>query len=244
MLPRRTGPLPGSRPRSTIRSDRSQASRVAFVLVLAAVSGACSRQPAPGRVEPGVEQRLIEDARPDAHRLILFEWSLQEGQSRFSGAGAARIAPEYRARLDLFGPQDVPYLSAILRDGRLFLPPGVPARVVPPPPLLWSALGVIRPPEGAVVRTAQVDGANATLAYTADDGVWTFRARDGVLVGAEWHANGGARYTVELEGVTADAAPRRAVYRDWQEYRELILELEAQETVDGFPPETWTLEAR
>lgn len=219
-------------------------SGMALLLALAGTSGACSRQPAPGRIEPGVEQRLVEQAKPTGYRLVVFDWSLNEGQSRFSGAGAARIAPDYRARLDLFGPQDVPYLSAILREGRLLLPAGVPARVVPPPPLLWSAIGVIRPPDGAVVRTAQVDGANATLAYSADDGIWTFRARDGVLVGAEWHSSGGARHTVELEGAIAGGAPRRAVYRDWQEYRELILELEAQETVEGFPPETWALEAR
>ena len=124
------------------------------------------------------------------------------------------------------------------------LPAGVPARVVPPAPLLWSAIGVVRPPDGAVVRTAQVDGAATTLAYTAADGIWTFRARDGVLVAAEWLASGGARYTVELQGASAGSAPRRALYRDWQEYRELVLELEAQEAVEGFPPETWILEAR
>jgi hypothetical protein len=173
-----------------------------------------------------------------------FGWSLREGQSRFSGQGAARVASDMRARLDLFGPQDVPYLSAILRDDRLSLPAGVPARVIPPAPLLWSALGVIRPPAGARLVRAQVDGAETSLAYEANDGVWSFLARDGVLVSAEWRSSGGARHTVELTGATAGGPPRRALYRDWQEYRELALEIEDQEEVDAFPPETWILEAR
>lgn len=235
-------PVPG--PASTMPGGRGRAARAVRAFAVVALAGACARNPPAGRVDPGVEQQLIEAARPIGARIVLFDWSLREGQSRFSGAGAARIAEDYRARLDLFGPQDVPYLSAVLRQGRLLLPAGVPARVVPPAPLLWSAIGVIRPPDGAVVRTAQLDGRDATLAYSADDGVWTFRARDGVLIGAEWLTSGGARHTVELEGASAGAAPRRALYRDWQEYRELVLELEAQETVEGFPPDTWTLEAR
>ena len=239
-----SGPLPVPRPRSTMPCVRTRVRRAALVWAFAAAFTACARNVPAGRIDPGVEQQLIESARPAAPRLVVFDWSLTEGQSRFSGAGAARIAPDYRARLDLFGPQDVPYLSAILREGRLVLPAGVPARVVPPAPLLWSAIGVIRPPDGAVLRTAQLDGADATLAYEADDGIWTFRARSGVLIGAEWQSSGGARHTVELDAVSAGSAPRRAVYRDWQEYRELELEIDQQEEVGAFPPETWSLEAR
>ena len=218
--------------------------RALIVLALGTTTAACSARGGSGRIDPGVEQQLVQGSQPARDRLVVFEWSLKEGQSRFSGAGAARIATDARARLDLFGPQDVPYLSAILRGDDLALSAGVPARIVPPAPLLWSALGVIRPPAGAVVTTAEANGAEGTLAYRADDGVWTYRTRDGVLVSAEWRAAGGARYTVELSGATAGAPPARALYRDWQEYRELVLELEQQEDVDGFPPETWSLDAR
>ena len=213
-------------------------------LALSILFAGCAARSEAGRIEPGVEQRLIADATPAVHRFAIFDWELREGQSRFSGAGAARIATDYRARLDLFGPQDVPYLSAILREDRLLLPAGVPARLVPPAPLLWSALGVIRPPAGAELIAAEVNGDGTRLAYRAEDGVWTFSARGGVLVGAEWRSANGARHTVELTGATAGAPPARALYRDWQEYRELVLELEQQEEVDEFPPETWSLESR
>lgn len=215
-----------------------------FVVAVATMLAACASRAPAGEIQPGVEQRAIAAAQPSANRFVLFDWTLREGQSRFSGAGAARIATDYRARLDLFGPQDIPYLSAILRDDRLVLPAGVPARVVPPAPLLWSALGVIRPPAGATLAVAETKNGTTTLAYTSDEGTWTYTLRDGVLAAAEWRAGDGARHTVELEGASAGAPPRRALYRDWQEFRELVLELDRQEEVDAFDPETWSLESR
>lgn len=216
--------------------------RSAWVLALLVLVG-CAGRAGPSRVEPGVEQQVLDATRPDTSTLIVFRWSLQEGQSRFSGLGAARVAPEYRARLDLFGPQDVPYLSAILRNDALRVSSGVPARIVPPGPLMWSALGVVLPPEGARLRGAVADASGATIAYESDDGDWIYRTRDGALREAEWRS-GNRRYTVQLTGGGAGQAPQRAVYRDWQEYRELVLELEEQEDVDAFPPDTWILDAR
>jgi|SRR5688500_5717772 len=213
-------------------------------IVVATSLAACGARTPSGTIQPGVEQQTIAAATPAVNRFVGFDWTLREGQSRFSGAGAARIATDARARLDLFGPQDVPYLSALLRGDRLTLPPGVPSRVVPPAPLLWAALGVIRPPAGAELLVAEVAGRETRLAYRAADGTWTFTARDGALVGAEWQSSDGARHTVELTGATAGAPPQRALYRDWQEYRELVLEMEQSEEVDAFPPETWTLESR
>ena len=213
----------------------------ALVLTLAACGGA--RTPT-GTIEPGVEQQVIAASAPVVNRFAAFDWTLSDGGSRFRGAGAARVATDFRARLDLFGPQDVLYLSALLSGDRLTVPPGVPARVVPPAPLLWAALGVIRPPAGAELLVAEQRAGATRLAYRAADGTWTFRTRDGALVHAEWQAAGGARHTVELTGTRSGAPPQRAHYRDWQEYRELVLELEQLEEVDAFPPETWSLESR
>lgn len=225
---------------------RTCASTIPAALLLTGVllASGCASRGLPERVEPGVEQRAIEAVSPRHHRLVIFDWSLREGQSRFSGAGAARIAPDFRARLDLFGPQDVPYLSAVLRGERLLLPAGIPARVVPPAPLLWSALGVVRPPDGAALRTAIRDGQSTVLVYAGELGRWTFRIRDAALTHAEWVSSDGARHTVELSGSAQGAPPGRAVYRDWQEFRELVLELQEHEEVDGFPLETWSLDAR
>lgn len=218
----------------------------AFALVSCALAlGACGGARVPsGTIEPGVEQHTVAATTPVVNRFAAFDWTLSDGGSRFRGAGAARIATDFRARLDLFGPQDVLYLSALLRGDRLTVPAGVPARVVPPAPLLWAALGVIRPPAGAELLVAEVRGRETRLAYRATDGTWTFIVRDDALAHAEWRASNGARHTVELTGAIAGRPPQRAHYRDWQEYRELVLELEQLEEVDAFPPETWSLESR
>ena len=222
---------------------RPSISAIALVTLSFALPACGARTPA-GTIEPGVEQQAVAATVPAVNRFVAFDWTLVDGGSRFRGAGAARIADDMRARLDLFGPQDVLYLSAILRDDRLTMPPGVPAQVVPPAPLLWASLGVIRPPTGSEVQVAEVRDGETRLVYRAADGTWTFRSRDGALVHAEWQTSAGARHTVELTGSTAGAPPQHARYRDWQEYRELVLELEQQEEVDAFPPETWSLESR
>lgn len=216
--------------------------RMLSLLCLAAPQWACATRAGPGEIQPGVEAAALTETAVRSPRMLVFDWRLQDGQARFSGSGAARMAPAPpRVRLDLFGPQDEGYLSAVLRDGQLFVPTGVPAELIPPAPLLWAALGVIRPPDGARLLSAVREGNGSTLVYGADDGDWRYVVRDGRLRSAEWSSARGARHTVAIE--PGEGAPRRSVYRDWQQYRELTLELEREEPVQGFPSDTWSLDA-
>lgn len=214
----------------------------ATALCLASVG--CAGRAQPGVVEPGVEARAIEQTRIERSSRIVFDWSLRDGAAHFSGSGAARVeADPPRARLDLFGPQDQQYLAAVLAGDVLRLPPNVPDDVVPPAPLLWSVLGVIRPPEGARLLSAVEKGADGgiDLVYGDDTGDWSYHVRHGRLAAAEWIArSGGGKHTVELTAGEAEA-PARSVYRDWQATRELTLQLERQDYVDGFPADTWSL---
>ena len=199
---------------------------------------ACAGRARPGEVQPGVAENALAETRLSGPALLVFDWRLRDGQARFSGSGAARVAPD-RARLDLFGPQDVLYLSALLRDDQLETPQGVPAELVPPAPLLWSVLGVVRPPQGAQLLTAVSRPDQTVLVYGDRGGDWRYVLNGEKLRRVEWLTAAGARHTVELE--PGDLAPRKSVYRDWQEYRELVLELKREEAVDSFPPEVWTL---
>ncbi|HEX7117646.1 MAG TPA: hypothetical protein VF212_02605 [Longimicrobiales bacterium] len=170
----------------------------------------------------------------------MFDWTARERDARFTGRGAARVEAPYRARLDLFGPRGEGYLSAAIVEGELRLPPNVDPRAVPPAPLLWSVLGVVRPPEGAALVGASREGGTARLDYERDGGRWTFLVEGGRLRRAEWNSPDGGRYTVELEGQGAHGLPQRAVYRDWAAFTELTLELDEVERVESFPPEIWT----
>ncbi|MGH7482375.1 MAG: hypothetical protein ACRELV_09485, partial [Longimicrobiales bacterium] len=141
--------------------------------------------------------------------------------------------------IDLFGPRGEAYLSAALVGDELRLPPGADPSLVPPVPLLWSALGVLRPPpDAALIRAARAaDGVE--LAYGRGQGLWRFEVVGGNLVEALWEGAGAGRHSVTLEPGSG-ALPVRAAYRDWLAYRELTLELDREEHVEGFDPAIWT----
>ncbi len=172
---------------------------------------------------------------------ILFEWSLREREGRFSGEGATRVAPPDHARLDLFGPRGEGYLSAAFVNGEVRLPPGTTSSPLPPPALMWSALGVFQPPQGTTLRNTKVDGDRVELEYASGDERWLYVFEDDRLKRVEWTAPGGGRRTVELEGNGEAGIPGKAVYRDWRQFVELRLTLNEAVRVDGFSQDIWTI---
>lgn len=215
-------------------------------LAAAALAGACAKPaeaPAQMPAATGPDTSLVREVR-EQNRLagpvqILFEWSLQEREGRFSGEGATRVAPPDHARLDLFGPRGEGYLSAAFVRGEVRLPPGTTTSPLPPPALLWSALGVFQPPEQATLRATRRDGDRLEVEYGAGEERWVYRFEDGRLRRVEWTTPQGGRRTVELEGDGQEGVPGRAVYRDWPQFVELRLTLNEAIRVDGFSQEIW-----
>lgn len=219
----------------------------AFILLPLIMLGAgCASRIGPGEVQPGVEQEVLAATAARGTWFAAFDWRLRDGRSTFEGSGATRLSPE-RARLDLFGPQDVAYLTALLEGDELRLPAGVPADLVPPAPLLWAALGVVRPPPTANLEGAAREGDHGAVLVYRDRsagaaGYWTFRTRAGRLRSAEWVGNDGARRIVRLEEAGA-GMPARATYSHERAMRELLLVRTLQEEVDDFPSDVWRLDA-
>ncbi len=186
-----------------------------------------------------VETDAVRATAPGPPLRIVFDWTVREADARFAGRGVARVQGPYHARLDLFGPRGEGYLSAAVVDDDLRLPVS-PAAALPPAPLLWSVLGVFRPPAGAALVATTREGESARLEYERDGGRWAFELVGGRLRRAEWNRPDGGRYTVELKGDGPSGLPQRAVYRDWAAFTELTLELDEVERVESFPPEIWT----
>jgi hypothetical protein len=220
----------------------------ASIFLIAALLGSCASaglppEP-PGQSAPdsGVAQAVIDSTTLRRPLHIVFAWTFTEQNARFSGQGAARVQPPYYARLDLFGPRGETYLAAAAAGDSLRLPPALnPAMraVIPPVALLWSALGVLRAPEGAALDLTRQAGDTTVVGYSRGDERWRFRAVRGKLQYAEWNGPDAGRRTVELRGVGAQGLPAVAVYRDWAAFRELTLTLERANEVAAFPPETW-----
>jgi hypothetical protein len=90
----------------------------------------------------------------------VFRWQLEDPDFIARGEGAARIAPPDSARLDFFLAGGLGSGAAVLIDRDLRLPSAaedLARRLIPPPPLLWGALGRLAvPPFPDTV--ARVDG--------------------------------------------------------------------------------------
>jgi len=211
-----------------------------------AESAAPAGNSAGANVTTGPDEQLARDAiaatAPRSPRRLVFAWALKDRDARFNGQGVARVEPPYRARLDLFGPRGEGYVSAAAVGAELRIPPAAQsqAAMLPPPALLWTALGVLNPPGDARLTGASRQGDETRLEFARGGERWRFTLVGGRLRRAELDGAGPGRQTVELSGEGALGLPRSAVYRDYAEFRELTLTLDRANEAESFPPETWS----
>jgi hypothetical protein len=209
----------------------------------ALAAGCAARGPGPGAFDvpdPAVEAAAVAQTMPQQRLHVIFTWDMRDRDTRFNGQGVLRLDRGYRARVDLFGPRGETYAAAVVAGEEMrVVPPGVGA-LLPPPALLWSALGVFRPPADApLAGTSRADGQLA-LGYGRDGTVWRFAFQDGLLRNTEW-TSPGARRTVALTGSAGYGLPQQAAFRDWTEFRELTLRVTDVEEQIAFDPDVWVL---
>ena len=191
---------------------------------------------------------LQQATTPAAPRQATFEWTLDEQGSRVRGRGAIRFQAPERLRLDLFGARGETYLAAALVGEEFRLPPAATQGVaLPSPALLWSALGVIRPPAGAPLVLAAMSDTVAILRYELPGGEQLeYRAAheggNTRLLQVERRARRGVLETIRLEYGAQDELARTR-YRDWAAYRDLVFETETIRDVPSFPESIWRPDA-
>jgi hypothetical protein len=131
--------------------------RLVAVLLLLAVATACvpRAKPLTGR---DIRVALPEAALDPRPQLIRFAWTYEDDTFDVKGDGVVRSGPPDRARLDLFIANGYGNGMAILEGDSLFVP-GIDLirRFLPPPPLLWGALGRLALPAGRDTLT-RLDG--------------------------------------------------------------------------------------
>ncbi|PYP65554.1 MAG: hypothetical protein DMD26_10640 [Gemmatimonadetes bacterium] len=110
----------------------------------AGIACAPALRPLSGKLAPSV---VPHAALPLGYHQIVFDWELQDRELAGRGEGVARIAAPDSARLDLFLGGGFGSGVAVLIDDSLQVPGGSMARrLIPPPPLLWAALGRLAVP--------------------------------------------------------------------------------------------------
>ena len=168
---------------------------------------------------------------PHGHRQIVFDWELEDRELSGRGEGVARVAGPDSARLDLFLAGGFGSGAAVLIADSLQVTGGSLARrLIPPPPLLWAALGRVAIP--AVRDTvARVDGellrvdigmpASWRLTFRRDSLVRVERVRGGRII--EW---------VERSGAIVR-------YRSEEARRALLLTIKRVQEVPPFDASIW-----
>lgn len=206
----------------------------------------CGGGPAPPPPTPvdaeGISQNVGLATRPSEPVRIVFDWALNESGSRTSGRGVVRMEPPYKARLDLFTGQGETVLRAALVNDVLRLPPGVETQeIVPPPTLLWAALGVFRP--GTLAYLAGGEGlpdGQVRLTYTYNSGEELQYRLEGTQVQhVELKRQDRTAESIAIEASDEHPFPQETVYRNVGAFRELTMTLHEYELVDVFPPDIW-----
>ncbi|HXF95171.1 MAG TPA: hypothetical protein VNI61_03620 [Gemmatimonadales bacterium] len=87
---------------------------------------------------------------PPPAGAMRFRWRYQDERVRWSGRGTVRLAPPDSLRLDYAGPLGLGAgAGVVVGDSVLWAEPAAEfERLVPAIPLLWAALGTVRPPDG------------------------------------------------------------------------------------------------
>ena len=187
-------------------TGRRSLSYIGACVLLAACPG--PRAPAPlvpvalAPVERDSAVSWTRTTLPRTPTLIRFRWRYQDEQVKYAGRGTARIAPSDSMRFDYAGPLGLGSGAAVvIGDSVLWADPAANFRsLVPAIPMLWAALGMVRPPAAdahllgvelvdsvshkrrVVWRFAQVED---TLDYLVTDS-----AGRAIMLEAEWRRRG------------------------------------------------------
>jgi hypothetical protein len=204
--------------------------RLLFPMLLAI--GACAPRLTPLTGAPQPAERLPRTALPAGNRKIVFNWQLDDRDMTGRGEGVARIAAPDSARLDFYLAGGFGAGAAVL-IGDSVTAPGldIVRRLVPPPTLLWAALGRVALPNlpDTVIKT---DGAT-TRADIGRPVSWRLTFHGDTLVRAERVTGGRVAEWMER----SDASHVR--YRDEGARRSLQLTITRTEEVSPFDASIW-----
>jgi hypothetical protein len=207
--------------------------RLALVACALVVIGCVPRlSPLTGALAPVTA--IPRTAVPEGHTKIVFDWELTDLTLTSRGDGAARIAHPDSVRLDFFLAGGFGGGSAVLIGDSLTAPGGDMVRkLVPPPTLLWAALGWAALPNlpDTVVR---LDGA----VLRADVGrpvAWRFTFHGDTLARADRVDGGKVVEWVERVDST------HVRYRNESSRRSLTLSITRHEGVPDFDASIWRL---
>jgi hypothetical protein len=208
------------------------AGRAASVMAAAVLLGCPPKAPPLTGVETRPALPSLEV--PPGHTRFVFDWRYEDPDMRASGEGAARSAYPDSARVDFFLQGGLGSGAAVLVGQELRAPgPAALRRLVPPPPLLWAALGRLAVPPAADT-SARLDGDTLRVDIGRGD-VWRVTIAGAVLARLERIESG--RITQSLHRVD----DRRVRYYEAGARRSLELTVTRVDRNVEHDPSIWSL---
>ena len=214
---------------------RSPAAVTRSLVVAAAVSiAACVPHLSPLTGTPIPASALPRPGMPPGHAKIVFNWELQDQETTTRGEGAAQIASPDSARLDFFLAGGFGAGAAVLIGDSIQAPGGDFIRkLIPPPPMLWAALGRLALPnlpdtvirgEGTSIRADVGRPVSWRLTFHGDSLVRVERVDNGRVL--EW---------------VDRTDPKHVSYRNTAARRSLQLTITRKDEVSNFDASIWRL---
>lgn len=198
----------------------------------AVVLTACASAPLAGPLTGVPVATGVPDTRlRHGHRRLIFGWEYRERVGSARGDGVARIAPPDSLRIDLFLANGSHGGFVILiGDSLTALAQDEARRSLPPEPLLWAALGVVR--VTAPDTIARQDGDTLRVEIGREP-AWRMTFATRTLGRMERIARGRVEEVVERRDST------RVVYRQPAAGRSLVLTIRQFIPEAGFDAAIW-----
>ncbi len=205
--------------------------RIAGVAWLAAIAG-CASAPRAGPLAGVPVARGVPDTRlPPGYRRILFRWEYKERVFSARGEGLARVAAPDSVRIDLFLDNGSSGGFVILiADSLTALAQDEARRSLPPVPMLWAALGVVR--VSATDTSARLDGDTLRMEIGTEPR-WRLAFGPQALARMERIDRGRVEQVLERGDTT------RVVYRQQGAGRTLVLTIRQVIRETGFDAAIW-----
>jgi hypothetical protein len=204
----------------------------AGLLVAASVGCAPRLKPLGGVADP----IAIPDTRmPPGSERVRFTWSLDDQELSARGDGVARITAPDSVRLDFFLAGGLGGGAAVLIGDTLLAPgPDLLRRMVPPPPLMWAALGRLTVP--ALPDTVVRSDSGVLRADIGRPVAWRVSFRGRMLTRLERVDGGRVQEWLER----SDSAHVR--YRNESARRTLDIVITRSDSVADFDPAIWHID--
>lgn len=218
-----------------MKSRKPAAAARMTLLATAVVVAACVPHLSPLTGAPMPASALPRPGMPPGHAKIVFNWELQDQETTTRGEGAASIASPDSARLDFFLAGGFGHGAAVLIGDSVQAPGGDFIRkLIPPPPMLWAALGRLALPnlpdtvirgEGTSMRADVGRPVSWRLTFHGDSLVRVERVDDGRVL--EW---------------VDRTDPKHVSYRNTVARRSLQLTITKMDEVSSFDASIWRLD--